>query len=215
MKRIAAASALLATLVLAGCMSISRVDGEQVVQGKLAVQVPAAWNRMRDPWDVQPYETWTQEGLPLDHLRIWGGLAPGQPLVSKPVEYLPREDQKAQRVPTFRSNMPPEKLVSLFEALYAEKGTVQVTRIEPALFAGEKGVHFEFTLARREDDVVLNGTGWLAVRGGELYAATFVAPRMTFYPRLLPMAEAVVKTARIRGGAGAATAITRAGSPPS
>ncbi|MBA2674478.1 hypothetical protein [Ramlibacter sp.] len=210
MKRVAAAALL--AMALAGCMSISKVDGEQVVQGKLAVQVSAAWNRMRDPWDVQPFETWTQEGLPLDHLRIWGGVAPGQPLVSKPVEYLPREDQRAQRVPTFRSNMPPEKLVNLFEELYAASGTVQITRIEPTVFAGEKGVHFEFTLARREDDVMLQGAGWLAVRGGELYAATFVAPRMHFYPRLLPMAQAVVGTARIRAATGTAS---RAGSPPS
>ena len=28
--------------------------------------------------------------------------------------------------------------------------------------------------------------------------ATFVAPKLSFYERLLPMAEAVVKTARIR-----------------
>jgi len=34
--------------------------------------------------------------------------------------------------------------------------------------------------------------------GEELYAATFVAPRLSFYERLVPMAEAVVKTARIR-----------------
>lgn len=212
MRRTAVAALLAATL--AGCMTLSKVEGEQIVQGKLAVQVPAAWNRMRDPWDVQPYETWTQEGLPLDHLRIWGGVAPGQPLVSKPVEYLPHEDQKARRVPTFRSNMPPEKLVSLFEELYAEQGAVQVTRIEPAVFAGERGLHFEFTLARREDDVVLNGAGWLAVKNGELYAATFAAPRMTFYPRLLPMAEAVVRTARIRA-VSEGTASSRAGSPPS
>jgi hypothetical protein len=198
---------------LAGCMTLSKVEGEQVVQGKLAVQVPAAWNRIRDPWDVQPYETWTQEGLPLDHLRIWAGVAPGQPLVSKPVEYLPHEDQRARRVPTFRSHMAPEKLVSLFEELYAASGTVQITRIEPTVFAGEKGWHFEFTLARREDDVVLKGAGWLAVKDGELYAATFAAPRLTFYPRLLPMAEQVVKTARIRAAAG--TASSRAGSPPS
>ena len=35
-------------------------------------------------------------------------------------------------------------------------------------------------------------------QGEELYAATFVAPRLAFYERLLPMAEAVVKTARVR-----------------
>jgi hypothetical protein len=32
-----------------------------------------------------------------------------------------------------------------------------------------------------------------------LFAATFAAPRLAFFPRLLPMAEAVVKTARIKG----------------
>ena len=42
--------------------------------------------------------------------------------------------------------------------------------------------------------------GWPdPVYGEELYAATFVAPRLSFYQRLLPMAEAVVKTARIKG----------------
>jgi hypothetical protein len=65
-------------------------------------------------------------------------------------------------------------------------------------------VRFEFTLARRRDDLTMQGVGWVAVRpdpvyGEELYAATFVAPRLSFYQRLLPMAEAVVKTARIKG----------------
>jgi hypothetical protein len=99
----------------------------------------------------------------------------------------------------------PEKLVSLFEELYATAGTVTVTKVEPAEFAGQKGVRFEFTLARRADDLSMQGVGWVAVRadptwGEELYAATFVAPRMSFYQRLLPMAEAVVKTARVKAG---------------
>ena len=36
------------------------------------------WNRVSDPWDVDPYDTWTQEGIPLDHLRFWGGVRPGR-----------------------------------------------------------------------------------------------------------------------------------------
>ena len=35
-------------------------------------------------------------------------------------------------------------------------------------------------------------------KGDELYAATFVAPRLAFYPRLLPQAQQVVASARIR-----------------
>ena len=61
-------------------------------------------------------------------------------------------------------------------------------------------MRFEFTLARRSDDLAMRGVGWVATQTRrDLYAATFVAPQLTFYPRLLPMAEAVVKTARIKG----------------
>jgi hypothetical protein len=108
-------------------------------------------------------------------------------------------------VPTFRAGLGPEMLVSLFEQLYATAGTVNITRVEPTVFAGQKGVRFEFTLERRRDDLSMRGVGWIMVRpdptwGEELYAATFVAPKLAFYDRLLPMAEAVVKTARVRGG---------------
>jgi hypothetical protein len=195
--------ALALALLLAACSTVTRMDGEQVVNHRLAVHVTQAWNRVNDPWDVDPYDTWTQEGIPLDHLRFWGGVRPGQPLMTKPALFSRAPDAKQPRVPTFRQGLTPEKLVSLFEELYATAGTVTITRVEPALFAGQKGVRFEFTLARRRDDLDMQGVGWVAVRpdpdfGEELFAATFVAPKLSFYQRLLPMAEAVVKTARVK-----------------
>lgn len=190
-------------LLLSACANVSRMEGEQVVNDKLAVKVTDAWNRVSDPWDVDPYDTWTQEGVPLDHLRIWAGVRPGQVLMTKPYVFSRAADARDPRVPTFRPGLPPEKLVSLFEELYANAGTVAITRVEPAMFAGLKGVRFEFTLERRRDDLSMQGVGWVAVQpdpvyGEELYAATFVAPKLSFFPRLLPMAEAVVKTAHIR-----------------
>jgi hypothetical protein len=190
-------------LLLAACANVSRMDGEQVVNERLAVHVTDAWNRVSDPWDVDPYDTWTQEGIPLDHLRLWGGVRPGQPLMTKYAVFSRAPDAKEPRVPTFRAGLSPEKLVNLFEELYATAGTVTVTKIEPAVFAGQKGVRFEFSLARRRDDLDMLGVGWIAVRpdatwGEELYAATFVAPKLSFYQRLLPMAESVVKSARIK-----------------
>lgn len=203
MKRMAAIALV---LLLAACGTVTRMDGEQVVNGRLAVQVSDAWNKVNDPWDVTPYDTWTQEGIPLDHLRFWGGVRPGQPLMTKYAFYSRAPDAREPRVPTFRQGLTPEKLVSLFEEFYATAGTVTITRVEPALFAGEKGVRFEFSLSRRRDDLDMQGVGWVAVRpdpvfGEELYAATFVAPRLSFYKRLLPMAEAVVKTARVKAAA--------------
>jgi hypothetical protein len=200
MKRLAA---LLLALSLAACTTIARMEGDQVVNQRLQVHVSSAWNKVSDPWEVTPYDTWTQEGIPLDHLRFWGGLHPGQPLMVKYAVFSRAEDAKAPRVPSFRQGLTPEKLVSLFEELYATAGTVTITKVEPAVFAGLNGVRFEFDLARRRDDLGMRGVGWVAVRpdptyGEELFAATFVAPKLSFFPRLLPKAEEVVKTARIK-----------------
>lgn len=196
MKRLLA---LVLALLLGACTTIAKVDGEQVVNGKLAVTLPAAWNKVTDHWENEPYDVWTQEGIPLDHLRLWAGVRSGQALVSKPTILFRAPGEKDARYPTFTGAVAPDRLVNLFEQLYANEGAVQVTRMEPTRFAGEKGVRFEFTLARRDDDLELRGVGWVAVHGGELYAATFAAPKLTFYARLLPMAEAVVRTARIKG----------------
>lgn len=191
--------ALVLAVLLAACTSIAKVEGDQVVNNKLVVNVPAAWNKVTDPWDSGPYDMWTQEGIPLDHLRLWAGIPAGKALVAKPTILFRAPGEKDPRYPTFVVGLPPDKLVNLFESIYANEGLVNITRIEPAQFAGEKGVRFEFTLARRADDLTLRGVGWVAVHKNELYAATFVAPRLTFFAKLLPMAEAVVKTARIRG----------------
>ena len=204
MKRLLA---ILLMLLLAACANSMRMQGDEVVNGRLALHVSDAWNRVSDPWDVDPYDTWTQEGIPLDHLRIWAGVHPGQVLMTKPYVFSRAADAKDPRVPTFRAGLPPEKVVSLFEELYANAGAVTITRVEPAMFAGLKGVRFEFTLERRRDDLSMQGVGWAAVKpdptwGEALYAATFVAPRLSFFERLLPMAEAVVKTAHIRKAAG-------------
>ena len=201
MKRLVA---LALALALAACASIEKMDGQQLVNERLAVTVPGAWNKVVDRMEVPPYETWTQEGIPLDHLRFWGGVRPGQPLMVKYASYSRADDAKEARVPTFRPGLTPEKLVSLFEEFYATAGTVTITKVEPAVFAGQKGVRFEFDLSRRRDDLDMKGVGWVATRpdatyGEELYAATFVAPKLSFFKRLLPMAEEVVKTARVKG----------------
>jgi hypothetical protein len=190
---------LVLVCLISACTSIAKIEGDQAVNNKLVVSVSDAWNKVTDPWEREPYDIWTQEGIPLDHLRLWGGVKSGKALVAKPTVLFRSPGEKDPRYPTFTAGLPPDKLVSLFEALYANEGAVAITRVEPTVFAGEKGVRFEFTLARQADDVTLKGVGWAAIHKDELFAATFAAPRLAFFPRLLPMAEAVVKTARIRG----------------
>ena len=183
-------------LLLAACQSIVKVEGEQVLAGKLSVRLSEAWNKVplvrSEPWEV-----WTQEGMPLDQLRFWSGIAAGKPLMTA----LPASSGiKDARVPTFTAGMSDEQLVRLFEIVYSADGSlVTVGKVEPAAFAGARGLRFEFTVTRKSDDLHMQGVGWFAVHKGELFAATYLAPRLSFFPRLLPKAEAVVRTAAIKG----------------
>lgn len=190
---------LAAALLLAACANISKVEGDQLVHSRMAVTVAHAWNKVSVPGASQPYDIWTQEGLALDELRLWGGLRPGQPLMTIPPGMVPA-GQKAPRVPTYAAGMAYDQLVSLFESMYSVDGSlVNVTRVEPAEFAGAKGVRFEFSIVRKRNDLQLLGVGWASVHGGDLFAATFVAPKLSFFPRLLPRAEEVVRSAKVRG----------------
>lgn len=189
--------AVLVLAVLAGCATpIEKIEGERSLSESMTVQVSSAWNRLRLPGGKEPYETWTQEGLTLDHLRFWSGLASGEPMVlRRPAP----AGGTAPRVPTFDAKMTPEQLVQQFEMLYAADGSlITLGRVEPATFAGANGLRFEFDWVRKDDDVQLKGVGWLAVSQGKLYAATFVAPRLYFFYLLYPRALAVVGTATIR-----------------
>lgn len=188
---------LVLVLLLSACASTVRIAGEQVVRERLSLTVDDAWNMVKIPGGEQPYDAWTQEGLPLDHLRFWVGIADGQPLM-KP---LPKASGavEAPRVPTFKRDMQAEQLVKLFETLYAADGSlVSLSRVEPAVFAGAKGVRFEFTVINKSNEVNNKGVGWVAVQNGTLFASTFIAPRLHFFDRLYPRAEAVIRTAKIK-----------------
>jgi hypothetical protein len=187
--------ALVFALLLAGCAApIVKVEGDQVVNNKMAVKLPDAWNRLSYPG--QPYEVWTQEGASLDQLRLWAGLPAGKQIVTLPPA---PSGQKAARVPTFTGGMTPDQLVSLFEIMYSADGSqVKITKIEPGAFAGADGVRFEFLVTTKKTDLQVRGMGWAAVRNGELYAATYHAPDLAFFKRLAPKAQAVVKTAMIK-----------------
>lgn len=183
-------------VVLAACASAVKVEGDQAVNNRLKISVAEAWNKVSLPDASQPYDVWTQEGLSLDQLRFWAAVQSGQSLVYVlPISAL---SEQARRALTYRAGMAPDELVNLFELVYASDGSlVTVDKVAPTDFAGEAGVRFEFTVLRKRDGLHLKAVGWVSVRNNELFAASFVAPRLWFFPRLLPMAEHVVRTARI------------------
>jgi hypothetical protein len=176
-------------LVLAGCANVAKVGpGDTVVADRLAVKLDAAWNHVNVPG--LPGVVWTQEGLALDALQFWVGVKDGQPLAPA---------GKDQRPLTFRATMEPQELVALFQGAMSRDGsTFTLDKLEPATFLGGKGFRFQYTLVRKSDEVKLSGVGWGAVRGSELHAMTFNAPRLAFFPRHVAKVEQVAANARLK-----------------
>ncbi|MEY4652662.1 MAG: hypothetical protein RI884_1243 [Pseudomonadota bacterium] len=187
---------LVLVATLAACSTVVKIEGEQTLRGRMTVQVGQAWNRLAPSGLEQPYEAWIQEGLALDHLRLWAGIRSGQPLM---VTAPPAHGGKPLRVPVFRAGMAPDQLANLFEVLYAAEGSaVRLTRLEPVVFAGGPGLRFELLVVRSHDEVHLSVAGWVAVRDDQLHALSYAAPRLGFFRRGLPGVEAIAASVRVR-----------------
>lgn len=183
-----------AAVTLAACAPITKVaTGEAVVRDRLAVTVTTPWNQFeRGLGDNTP--VWTTEGITVDALQFYVGVKDGEliaPTPSQPKGVVPL---------AFKRGMQPADIVALYQALWTRDGsTFALEKLEPAEFVGGSGFRFEYALTRKVDDVRLRGTAWAAVRNGELFLINFSAPRLGFYARLAPQAEAVARSARVKG----------------
>ena len=194
MNRIRRAALLIgAALLLAGCAQLSQVaTGQVVVHERLVVDVDKVWNQFESTLnDGTP--TWTQQGITVDALRFYVGLKDGALIAPTPSE------PKGQAPLAFKAGMQAAEIVALFERLYARGGsTFALNKVVPMPFAGGNGYRFEFSSIRKADDVRLRGVGWFAVRNGELWAITYTAPRLAFFPAGIAEAEAIARSARIK-----------------
>jgi len=186
---------LLATFViaaaLAGCANVVKVGpGDTVVADRVALNIDGAWNQLTLHGSGTT-ATWTQDGITLDLLQFYVALKDG--------EALGPAATKEQRPLVFKATMQPHEIVSLFQGLYTRDGsTFSLDRLEPADFMGGKGFRFQYTVVRKFDDVKLSGVAWGAVRGNELFAMTFTAPRAGFFPRHEKRVEHIARTARLK-----------------
>jgi hypothetical protein len=180
---------VVAATVLVGCANVVKMGpGETVVADRVAVKLDTAWNQVNLVGNRSV--VWTREGLAIDALQFWVALKDGDALAPA---------VKDQRPLVFKTGMQPHEQVALFQGLMVRDGsTFTLDKLEPAPFLGGDGTRFAYTLVRKADDVKLSGMGWVAVRGGQLHAVTFAAPRLGFYPRLAPLVEQVVASARLK-----------------
>ena len=182
--------ALPLALLLAACVtpSVTMQSGEQQVGDRMLIALDGSWNRITTKG---PAQQWTMEGMPLDDLFVYSGIKDGEAI--HPVT------SSSTKPFVFHSTMQPDEIVSLFEGMLTRDGsTFQLTKSEPAIFAGVKGYHFEFKLVRKVDGVELAGLGYGAVSNGELFSIVYVAPRMTFFAKHQESVEKIVRGAKIK-----------------
>lgn len=186
-------AALAVVLVVAGCAQVSHVaTGQVLVRERLLVDVDKAWNQFEFTLD-DGTPTWTQEGVTVDALKFYVGLKNDALIAPTPSE------PKGVPPLAYKAGMQAADIVALFEKLYSRGGsTFKLDKVTPETFVGVPGYRFEFSSIRQADDVRLKGVGWFAVRDGELWAITYTAPRLAFFPAGIGSAEAVARSARIK-----------------
>ncbi len=188
MKKLAV---ILCATILAGCVSMAKVDsGSHGLGERLTVTIEGPWNHLTAP-DLGPAQTWTMEGLPLDQLLLYTGIKDGALVHSKSYGKI--------RNFAFRATMQPDEIVTMFEGMLTRDGsTFTLTKLEPAIFGGLKGFHFEYNMIRKMDNVILTGVGWGTVSKGELFAMIYMAPRLGFFAQHSAQVEKIALSARIK-----------------
>ena len=186
-----AAAALAA---LAGCAQIVKVEpGQVTVKEALRLSTTSAWNRfeLQFPLSVAPgaSEVWTQDGVTLDALAFFVGIAQGETL---------GRAIGGKKLPQFRSTLTPGEIVELYEQMVTQDGSAfALKRIAPGRFGGQPGFRFEYTITRKSDGVLLKGVAQGAMVKDKLYLAAFTAPSIYYYDRHLPQVEPLLATAEI------------------
>ncbi|MGM9512765.1 hypothetical protein ACS5PK_00760 [Roseateles sp. DB2] len=185
---------LCAALALAGCAAVQKVEvGDVTIKERLAVTIDSPWNQFGTGMgDNTP--TWTKEGITIDALQFYVGIRDGALLAPQ------LSGQKDAAPLVFKSGMQPEQVVALFQSLMTRDGSAfTLEKIAPTEFVGTKGFRFEYTLTRKIDDVRLQGVGWGAIKNGDLFLVNYAAPRLRFFGAYLPQAEAIARSARVKG----------------
>lgn len=154
--------------------------GQRVAVAKSAMTVlpPDEWNKL----GARPgrnSETWTLDGDELNDVTFYGGIPDGQPLFRE-------VDKKNRPLPLVSATMLITDIPALLENSYRlALGTTDmaIEKVEPATFAGNKGVRFTYAFTRQNESLRRRGEARAAVVAGKLYMITYEAPALHYFDR--------------------------------
>lgn len=187
------------TLATAGLLSPAhanayREKGKPVIvaDSSMSVTPPRDWNKL----SIEPgkrAEVWTLDGEQLNDVTFYGGIKPGEPLIRE-------RSKKRKPLPKFTSATLLVEVPELVEATYRtekEIGDFTVTGSAPEMFLGQKGIQFTYAYVD-QDNLPRKGEGRAALVKGSLYMATFDAPRLHYFDKVLPDYRALIGSAVIQ-----------------
>ena len=186
---------LAAMLLLAGCAPpmawVGVKPGPVRVCGHLTVQGDPDWSRMQRRAPEPGHDAWTMDGLPLDQLQFFVGIASGDPLQVM-------AGHAGKQIPKFQKDMQAQEIIELYETLATLDGsTFTRGRMAPANFAGAPGFRFEFQRVRKGDELMMKGVGYGSVQKDRLYLLVYEAPRIHYFAHNLPQVEAIASSAKV------------------
>jgi hypothetical protein len=182
----------MATPALAGYALMAANQPVQIGKSILKVTPRGDWNRLGKRVGRNA-ESWTLDGLTLNDLTFYGGVASGAPLF--------READKVNRpLPHFSTTMLSPDIAQLFEGSYRianDTSLMAIDAIEPARFAGHDGFRFTYSFTLQSDEVKRKGEAIGALVGGKLYLITFEAPEIFYFDRDIERFRAIAATATL------------------
>jgi hypothetical protein len=164
-----------------------------VAKSGLTVTPSTAWNKL----GARPgrnAESWTIDGLSLNDMTFYGGIANDQTLFRE-------VDKKNKPLPRFSSTMLLPDIASLFESSYriaAGTSLFSVDSIEPAKFSGSDGFSFSYSFTVQDEEVARKGLARGAIIGGKLYMVTYEAPKIHYFDRYDEAFTAIANSASVK-----------------
>lgn len=190
--------ALMLALIVAACGGSYELakDGSQTTVGNMVLRFSGDWSVYEGPSPESGHDAlWTVNGVSLDQISIYSGVTSGERLLTL------GDDARDSQMPAFRSTMTRDQILSVIAAALQHAyniDNVEFTSVGAYPFLLQDGFTYHFK-GNSQDAVDIQGDGYAAVVGGQLYLLKFVG-KDPFYGRLKDSARQIADSARLSGG---------------
>jgi len=171
--------------MLCGCANYSLIPANQSVDVGNGVKATSeiAWAKQNSP--NLSGTVWTADGVELDALMFFTGVAEGKPLI-KP------DAVRAKELRVYKADMIPDDVMELLSSNFGHIGYDQIktANLRPAPFGAAQGFRFELEFLTKEG-LQMKGKALGAQRGKTLDLILYMAPTEYYFERYTPTIEKV------------------------